>query len=56
MFFILSKRKIYSYLIALSTVVILFVSVNFIQGYSSIQTSSRTTRLIPIYSVDTKEK
>ena len=56
MFFILSKRKIYSYLIALSTVVILFVSVNFIQEYSSIQTSSRTTRLIPIYSVDTKEK
>lgn len=58
MFFILSKQKIYSYLLAIMTVVVLFAGVNIIykEEEGSIQTSALSSRMLPIYNVDTKEK
>lgn len=60
MFFVYNKEKIVSVAIALSTVIVLFlISALFKQNNlnNSIQTSSTTTssKLLPIYSVDTKE-
>lgn len=60
MFFVFNKEKIYSYLVALTTVVILFV-IAFMVGTNDqmqqmIQTSAYVSRLLPIYNVETKEK
>lgn len=58
MFFIFNKQKIYSYLVAASTVVILFVlSFFFINtDMKTMETSSNISKLIPIYSVQTEQK
>jgi len=58
MFFIFNKQKIYSYLVAASTVVILFVlSFFFINtDMKTMETSSNISRLTPIYSVQTEQK
>ena len=57
MFIVFNKEKIYSYIIALSTIVFLFVVANVVvsKNSESIFTSS-TNKLAPIYCVDTKEK
>lgn len=58
MFFIFNKQKIYSYLIAASTVVVLFIlSFFFINTDMEIlQASSDTAKLVPIYNVETEKK
>lgn len=58
MFIVFNKQKIYSYIIALSTVVILFSGATFFSTTNSdtIQTSASTNKLLPIYSVETQEK
>lgn len=57
MFLVINKEKIYSYIITLIMVVILFGGVTiFSNGQETLQTSASTTKLLPIYSVDTKEK
>ncbi len=58
MFFVFNKQKIYSYLIAASTVVILFIlSFYFTNSdMKAIETSSNISKLVPIYSVDTQQK
>lgn len=58
MFIVFSKQKIYSYIIALTTVIILFCGATFFeQGkYATIQTSASTQKLLPIYCVNTEEK
>lgn len=58
MFFIFNKQKIYSYLIAASTVVILFILSFFLVNtdMQTIQTSSNASKLVPIYSVQTEQK
>ncbi len=58
MFFVFSKQKIYSYIVALSTVVILFVVAAVLteQKVSTISTSAKVEKLIPIYNVNTEEK
>lgn len=58
MFIVFNKQKIYSYIIALSTVVILFSGATFFTATNSdtIQTSASTNKLLPIYSVETQEK
>lgn len=58
MFIVFNKQKIYSYIIALSTVIILFSGATFFTTTNSdtIQTSSSTNKLLPIYSVETQEK
>ena len=54
MFIVFNKRKIYSYLVSFSTVVILFAIAFTVTTDSSIITSA-TAREMPIYNVDTKE-
>lgn len=58
MFIVFNKQKIYSYIIALSTVVILFGGATFFTNIDrqTIQTSATTNKLLPIYSVETSEK
>jgi len=57
MFIVFNKEKIYSYVIALSTIVVLFMMANVIvdRNKEAILTSSQN-KLLPIYSVDTEEK
>lgn len=57
MFIVFNKEKIYSYIVALSTIVVLFMIANIVidRNQDVIQASS-TERLLPIYSVDTEEK
>ncbi len=59
MFIVFNKQKIYSYVIALTTVIVLFCGAAFFeQGkYATVQTSaSAKEKLLPIYCVDTQEK
>ena len=58
MFFVYNKDKIISVVIALSTVLVLFLlAATFKQNTvgSTVETSAGTSKLLPIYSVDTKE-
>jgi len=58
MFFVCNKDKIISVLVAFSTVLVLFLLAATIKQNSlnyTIQTSTGTSKLIPIYSVDTEE-
>ena len=58
MFFVYNKDKIISVVIALSTVLVLFLLAATFKQNSvgiSIETSAGTSKLLPIYSVDTKE-
>lgn len=56
MFFIYSKDKIISVLIALSTVLVLFLVASALQDNNlTVNTSSNANRLLPIYSVNTEE-
>lgn len=56
MFFVFNKEKIYSYVIALSTVAILFIIANIIvTNTQGTVFTSAINKLVPIYNVDTKE-
>lgn len=56
MFFVTNKDKIISVVIALSTVFVLFLLATTLkQNNESIQTSTTTSKLLPVYSVDTEE-
>lgn len=57
MFIVFNKEKIYSYVIALSTIVILFImATTIINRKDGIIATSTSSKQLPIYSVDTKEK
>lgn len=58
MFIVFNKQKIYSYIIALTTVIVLFCGATFFeQGkYATVQTLASSEKMLPIYSVDTQEK
>lgn len=58
MFLVFNKEKIISYIVAFSTVAILFAGAGFFvpNVEDTIQTSAKTSKLLPIYSVDTEEK
>lgn len=57
MFIVFNKEKIYSYVIALSTIVILFIMAStIINGKDRIIPTSASSKQLPIYCVDTKEK
>ena len=58
MFFVFNKQKIYSYLIAASTVVILFILSFYFSNsdMKTLETSTGATKLVPIYNVDTEQK
>ena len=57
MFFVINKDKIYAFLVSIFTVIILFLTANFIisSDANSIATSSGIDKLLPIYNVDTKD-
>ncbi|MBO5479376.1 MAG: polysaccharide deacetylase family protein [Clostridia bacterium] len=58
MFLVFNKQKIISYLVAFSTVAILFGGASFFlpNTADTIQTSAKASKLLPIYSVGTEEK
>lgn len=57
MFFVFNKQKIISYLIAFSTVVILFCGASFFTpNLEDSMLTSSNSKLLPIYSVNTNEK
>ena len=57
MFFVINKDKIYAFLVSIFTVIILFLTANFIisSDENSIATSSGIDKLLPIYNVDTED-
>lgn len=57
MFFVFNKQKIYTYLVSIVTVVLLFcVASTLNASKDTIETSSTTQKLLPIYNVQTEEK
>ena len=57
MFFVFNKQKIYTYLLSVLTVIVLlFIGSTTINDEESIETSSSTNKLLPIYSVQTDKK
>ena len=57
MFYVFNKQKIYAYLVSVITVILLFCVANSLNTTNNtVQTSSTTQKLLPIYNVDTKEK
>lgn len=59
MFFVLNKQKVYTYLVSIVTVILLFCvagSLNNTNAGNTLQTSSTTQKLLPIYNVQTQEK
>lgn len=58
MFLVFNKQKIYSYIIAVCTVIMLFFTATLLadDDLESVETSATlSSKLVPIYSVDTKE-
>lgn len=58
MFLVFSKEKISTYLVSILTVILLFCFVANIQtkNANTVETSSNTQKLLPIYKVKTEEK
>ncbi len=60
MFFILNRQKIYTYLVSIVTVVLLFCVAGTLNNSSkkgnTVQTTSTTQKLLPIYNVQTEQK
>ena len=58
MFFVLNKQRIYTYLISIITVVLLFCVANNLitNDNNTVQTSTTNEKLLPIYNVQTEEK
>ena len=57
MFVIFNKQKIYTYLISIVTVILLFcIAGTKTNGNEAISTSSTNEKLLPIYNVKTEEK
>ncbi len=58
MFFVFNKQKIYTYVVSIITVVVLFCVANNINNKSqdTIQTSTNVQKSLPIYNVQTEEK
>lgn len=57
MFLVFNKEKIYTYIVSIITVVLLFCvasNISVIKG-ESMQTSANTEKLLPIYKVKTEE-
>lgn len=58
MFFVFNKQKIYTYVVSIITVVVLFCiasNINY-NNKNTIQTSATTQKRLPIYNVQTEEK
>lgn len=57
MFFVFNKQKIYTYLVSIVTVILLFCVASSLKtsANNTIPTSSNTSKLLPIYNVKTQE-
>lgn len=58
MFYVFNKQKIYSYLVAASTVIVLLIGSLFFTGTNmeTMEMSSQAGKLVPIYNVDTNKQ
>jgi peptidoglycan/xylan/chitin deacetylase (PgdA/CDA1 family) len=57
MFFVINKQKIYTYLVSIVTVLLLFCTATTLNtNQNTIETSSSNQKLLPIYKVNTEEK
>lgn len=58
MFFVFNKQKIYTYMVSIITVVLLFCMASTLNAktQNTIETSTNATKLLPIYNIQTKEK
>lgn len=58
MFLVFNKEKIYTYIISILTVILLFFvagNINGISGGEAVEASSNEEKLLPIYKVKTEE-
>ena len=55
MFFVFNKDKIMSYIVTVFTVIVLFLTASAFSTEQVVETSTTTSKLLPIYSVDTEE-
>ncbi len=57
MFFVFNKQKIYTYLVSIVTVILLFCVASSLKTSTNntVPTSSNTSKLLPIYNVETQE-
>lgn len=55
MFFVFNKDKIMSYIVTVFTVIVLFLTASAFNTNEVVETSTNTSKLLPIYSVDTTE-
>ena len=55
MFFVFNKQKIYTYVISVVTVIILFFIAGGLEKQDTVETSSNNQKLLPIYNVQTNE-
>ena len=57
MFFVFNKEKIYSYIVALSTVIVLFITATVLSNMdnNTLPTSAKASKDLPIYSVNCEE-
>ena len=56
MFFVINKQKIYTYLVSIITVVLLFCIAGNMESEENTLETSATTRLLPIYNVQTEKQ
>lgn len=55
MFFVFNKDKVMSYIVTVFTVIVLFLTASAFSTEQVVETSTNTSKLLPIYSVDTSE-
>lgn len=55
MFFVFNKDKIMSYIVTVFTVIVLFLTASAFTTKEVVETSTNTSKLLPIYSVDTTD-
>lgn len=55
MFLVFNKDRIMSYVVTLFTIIVLFLTASAFSTEKAVETSTNTSKLLPIYSVDTNE-
>lgn len=55
MFFVFNKDKIMSYIVTVFTIIVLFLTASTFTTHEIVETSTMSSKLLPIYSVDTTE-
>ncbi len=56
MFLVFSREKINTYLVSILTVVFLFIIASMMTNSQTVETASKSNKLLPIYNVDTDQK